>query len=234
MNEKVALEVAAAASYSGLRSLCVMKQVGMNVASDFLLPLAQYGTRGAMVLVSCEDPGALSSTNEVDSRQYARMMELPMLEPGDLEEARTITRWAFELSEELKTVVMVRSVTRMSHASGSVTLGECPPVHARRRPSVSGAPSSARWRVRLRTSRPRQSPCAAAIRESSKKRPRFRDSPFQHLYRPGRTGASRITTSACNLYCREAIHLLGLSGRVGLLKLATTWPVPTGASKKTP
>jgi indolepyruvate ferredoxin oxidoreductase alpha subunit len=32
VNEKVALEVAAAASYSGLRSLCVMKQVGVNVA----------------------------------------------------------------------------------------------------------------------------------------------------------------------------------------------------------
>ena len=31
-NEKVALEVAAAGSFAGLRSLCVMKQVGVNVA----------------------------------------------------------------------------------------------------------------------------------------------------------------------------------------------------------
>ncbi|UCH08912.1 MAG: indolepyruvate ferredoxin oxidoreductase, partial [Deltaproteobacteria bacterium] len=38
-NEKVALEVAAAASFSQLRSLCAMKQVGVNVASDFLLHL---------------------------------------------------------------------------------------------------------------------------------------------------------------------------------------------------
>jgi indolepyruvate ferredoxin oxidoreductase alpha subunit len=127
VNEKVALEVAAAASYSGLRSLCVMKQVGVNVASDFLLPLAQYGTRGAMVLVSSEDPGALSSTNECDSRHYARLMELPMVEPGSFQEAREITKWAFDLSEELKTVVMVRSVTRMSHGSGNVELGELPP-----------------------------------------------------------------------------------------------------------
>lgn len=51
VNEKVALEVAAAASYSGLRSLSAMKQVGVNVASDFLLHLAQYGTRGAMILI---------------------------------------------------------------------------------------------------------------------------------------------------------------------------------------
>ena len=98
VNEKVALEVAAAASYAGLRSMCVMKQVGVNVASDFLLAVAQYGTRGPMVLVSCEDPGALSSTNECDSRQYARMMDMPMVEPGDFQEALEITRWAFDLS----------------------------------------------------------------------------------------------------------------------------------------
>ena len=165
-NEKVALEVAAAASFSGLRSMCVMKQVGVNVASDFLLPLAQYGTRGAMVLVSCEDPGALSSTNEVDSRQYARMMELPMVEPGDIEEARTITKWAFDLSEELKTVVMVRSVTRMSHASGVVALGECRPFLTSLPFLTSTVLFSARWKDPWRMSRPRQSHCAAGTRES--------------------------------------------------------------------
>jgi len=101
VNEKVATEVAAAGSFAGLRSLAVMKQVGVNVASDFLLHLAQSGTRGGMVLVSCEDPGALSSTNEGDSRTYARMMEFPLLEPGDFQEAKDMTRWAFQLSEEI-------------------------------------------------------------------------------------------------------------------------------------
>ena len=63
VNEKVAMEVAAAASFAGLRSLCVMKQNGVNVGSDFLLHLAITGTRGGMVLVPCDDPGALSSAN---------------------------------------------------------------------------------------------------------------------------------------------------------------------------
>ncbi len=67
-NEKVALEVAAAASFAGLRTLCVMKQNGVNVASDFLLHLAGSGTRGGMILVTCDDPGALSSVNEGESR----------------------------------------------------------------------------------------------------------------------------------------------------------------------
>ena len=126
VNEKVALEVAAAASFAGLRSLAVMKQVGMNVAADFLLHLALRGIRGGMVLISCEDPGGLSSTNEGESRPYAKMMEFPLLEPGDLQEAKDMVRWAFDLSETLGTIVMVRSVTRLSHASGNLVFGALP------------------------------------------------------------------------------------------------------------
>jgi len=74
VNEKVALEVAAAASFAGLRSMAVMKQPGLNVAADFLMHLALSGIRAGMVLVSADDPGALSSINEGDSRLYARLM----------------------------------------------------------------------------------------------------------------------------------------------------------------
>jgi indolepyruvate ferredoxin oxidoreductase alpha subunit len=35
-----------------------------------------------------------------------------------------------------------------------------------------------------------------------------------------------ITGSACYLYSKEAISLLGVEDRVGLLKLGTTWPLP--------
>ena len=126
VNEKVAMEVAAAASFAGLRSLCVMKQNGVNVASDFLLHLVGSGVRGGMVLVTCDDPGALSSVNEGESRHFARMVEIPLLEPGDFQEAKDMIPWAFALSEEIRSLVMVRSVTRMSHASGNVVLGRLP------------------------------------------------------------------------------------------------------------
>ena len=126
VNEKVAMEVAAAASFAGLRSLCVMKQNGVNVASDFLLHLVGSGVRGGMVLVTCDDPGALSSVNEGESRHFARMVEIPLLEPGDFQEAKDMIPWAFALSEEIGSLVMVRSVTRMSHASGNVMLGRLP------------------------------------------------------------------------------------------------------------
>ena len=39
VNEKVAIEVAAAAAFSGLRAICATKQNGLNVASEFCLIL---------------------------------------------------------------------------------------------------------------------------------------------------------------------------------------------------
>jgi len=136
-NEKVASEVAAAASFAGLRSMVVMKQNGVNVASDFILHLASSGTRGGMLLVTCDDPGALSSVNEGESRLFARLLEIPLVEPGDFQEAKDIVPWAYELSEEIRNIVMLRSVTRLSHASGNVIFGNLPDKAARRAKSLA-------------------------------------------------------------------------------------------------
>ena len=59
-NEKVALEVAAGAAYSGARTLCTMKQVGLNVASDPLMSLAYIGIKGGMVIAVADDPVAMA------------------------------------------------------------------------------------------------------------------------------------------------------------------------------
>jgi indolepyruvate ferredoxin oxidoreductase alpha subunit len=228
VNEKVALEVAAAASYSGLRSMAVMKQVGMNVAADFLLHLSQYGTRGGMVLVSCEDPGALSSTNEGESRPYAKMMEFPLLEPGDFQEAKDMIRWAFELSEEIHNVVMVRSVTRLSHASGNVIMGD-----------LRKAPSKARFQYHGGLFDTEGGPIINLpntvnfLRQRQEEKLRkaaqmYDTSPFNTYTGPERPELLLITSSACTLYSKEAVRLLGLQDRVGVLKLGTTWPLPRG------
>lgn len=223
-NEKISLEVAAAASFAGLRSICPMKQNGVNVASDFLLHLAGPGTRGGIVLVSCDDPGALSSPNEGESRHFARMIEIPLLEPGDFQEAKDMTKWAFELSEAIRNIVMVRSVTRMSHASGNVVLGSLQkrevkaefkfqdPKTDRQTGPVVGIP--------VVYSHGLQQEKLNRVREI------FENSPFNTYQGPEKTELLVITCSACTFYCREAIHLLGLKERVGLLKLGTTWPLP--------
>jgi indolepyruvate ferredoxin oxidoreductase alpha subunit len=230
VNEKVAMEVSAAASFAGLRTLCVMKQNGVNVASDFLLHLAGTGTRAGMVLIPCDDPGALSSANEGESRHFARLVEIPLLEPGDFQEAKDMVKWAFELSEEIRNVVMVRSVTRLSHASGNVTLGELPETkpHAffkcdgflldpMEGPVVS-LPVGYRHGLQ-------QEKLKTAIA-------RFEESPFNTYTGPDAPEVLLITSSACNLYSREAIRLLGVESRVGLLKLGTTWPLPPKLMEK--
>jgi indolepyruvate ferredoxin oxidoreductase alpha subunit len=229
-NEKVAIEVAAAASFSGLRSMAVMKQNGVNVASDFLLHLALSGTRGGMVLVPADDPGALSSINEGESRQFARLLEVPLLEPGDFQEAKDMTKWAFELSEELRHLVMLRSVTRLSHASGSVVLGDLPDTsgHAYFKHdgfvldpmegTVASAPVA--YKHGLQHEKLKQ---VQAI---------FEDSPFNTYTGPESPELLIITSSICGLYCLEAIRLLNAADRVGILKLGTTWPLPPNLIEK--
>jgi len=232
-NEKVATEVAAAASFAGLRALCVMKQNGVNVASDFLLHLAHSGTRGGMVLVSCDDPGALSSVNEGDSRPFARMLEVPLLEPGDFQEAKDMTRWAFELSEEIRNFIFLRSVTRMSHASGSVTVGDLP--KETRRPAFRHKgflmdPDNGPV-ISLLPGVPelKHGPQQEKLRRAADL---FEKSPFNTYQGPEKPELLIITSSACSLYSREAVHLLGLKDRVGILKMGTTWPLPPELLKR--
>lgn len=123
-NEKVAAEVAIGASIAGVRSMCSMKHVGMNVASDPLFTAAYAGVGGGMVIVAADDPGMYSSQNEQDSRMVARAAMIPVLEPSDSAEAREFTKIAFDISEEYDTPVMVRSTTRLSHSQGIVELQE--------------------------------------------------------------------------------------------------------------
>jgi indolepyruvate ferredoxin oxidoreductase alpha subunit len=224
VNEKVAMEVAAAGSFAGLRSLAVMKQNGVNVGSDFLLHLAISGTRGGLVLVPCDDPGALSSANEGESRHFARMLELPLLEPADFQEAKDMIKWAFELSEEIRNVVMVRSVTRLSHASGNVVFGKLPPTG-----------KTAFFKHDGSLLDPAQGPVASlpVIYHHSRQQEKlkqviaqFEESPFNTYSGPHSPELLLITGSVCHLYSQEAVSLLGAADRVGVLKLGTTWPLP--------
>lgn len=126
-NEKVALEAAAGAAFSGVRSLVAFKQFGLNVASDSLFPLPYYGPKAGMVIVIADDPNGWSSgQSEQDSRCYARIAHLPMLEPVDAMECREFVKLAFEVSEEFSLPVIIRLTTRVAHASGIVKLGNLP------------------------------------------------------------------------------------------------------------
>jgi len=129
-NEKVATEVAIGASISGVRSLCCMKHVGVNVASDPLYTASYTGVNGGLVMIAADDPGLYSSQNEQDTRMVARAAHVPVLEPSDSQEAKDFVKYAYDLSEKYDTPVIVRSTTRLSHSQGNVVLSDRkePPV----------------------------------------------------------------------------------------------------------
>ncbi len=122
-NEKIALDTAIGASFAGVRALASMKHVGVNVAADSLMSVSYTGVNSGLVLVSADDPGAWSSQNEQDNRQYARFGKFPCLDPSDSQEAKDFVKLAFELSEEYDTIVMVRTTTRVSHSKSAVEVG---------------------------------------------------------------------------------------------------------------
>jgi indolepyruvate ferredoxin oxidoreductase alpha subunit len=216
VNEKVALEVAAAASFAGLNALVAMKQNGLNVASDFLLNLNLSGIRGGLVLVVCDDPSGISSTNEEDSRIYAKLADLPLMEPATFHEAKDMVREAFDLSRKIGSVCIVRSVTRISHARGNVTLGPLP--ETRPIPHVD-------------TSRPLSALPAGMTHPMLHNRLRqageaFEQSSFNRYDGPERPELLVITCGSGWLFAQEAVTLLGLDASVGVLKIGTTWPLP--------
>jgi indolepyruvate ferredoxin oxidoreductase alpha subunit len=120
-NEKVALETAIGASFAGARALVTMKHVGLNVAADPLFTVAYTGVRGALVIVSADDPGMASSQNEQDNRRFAVAAGIPMFEPADSQESYDFTLRAIEVSERWHTPVLLRMTTRVCHSKTIVT-----------------------------------------------------------------------------------------------------------------
>ncbi len=125
-NEKVALEVCIGAAYGGARALATMKHVGLNVAADPFFTVAYTGVTGALIVISADDPGMASSQNEQDNRRYAVAAGVPMLEPGDSQEAYDFFLQAVEISEKWQIPVLFRVTTRVCHSQSVVRPG--PPV----------------------------------------------------------------------------------------------------------
>ena len=215
VNEMVALEAAAAASFSGLRAIVAMKQNGVNVCSDFLLTVNLTGTKGGLVFVVGDDPSAISSSNEQDSRNFARFADLPLLEPATFQEAKDMTRWAFELSERVGLPCMIRSVTRLSHSRGNVKLAEIP---QRSRSARFEGGYVAGVFVPVQHS--------ALHQKLERAREEFEGSEFNWYVGPEQARFVIVTSGSGWLYSREAVAALGLDGEVGILKIGTTWPLP--------
>jgi indolepyruvate ferredoxin oxidoreductase alpha subunit len=217
-NEKVAAEGAAAAAFAGLRSLAAMKNAGLSVALDFLTHLSYtgLGDGGAMLVVVCDDPNAHSSGDETDSRWLAQFASAPLVEASTVQEAKDITVWALDLSEEFKCFFMMRGYTRLCHASSTIRMGEIPELNRRASSDSSGS-------INPYLGMPHH---AAVLEKLERIRERFELSPFNLYEGPGDPELIVVCGGSGKPCAEEAVETLGLQERVGILKLGTLWPLP--------
>jgi indolepyruvate ferredoxin oxidoreductase alpha subunit len=214
-NEKVALEVAGAAAVAGVRSMMVCKGPGLNVAADPFFSLAYVGVRAGMVIVVADDPGMWSSQNENDSRYYALMGNMPMVEPSDPSEAKELLLKAFELSEQLELPVLFRTTTRVNHTRAPVEYG---PI-GRPTKSVEFQKDPFRFVPIPSVARKRHPWLLGQI---DKARSISETSPLNFLQGSGDLGI--ITSGVAYNYVVESLKAMGVQAEV--LKLGITHPVP--------
>ena len=123
-NEKTAMEAALGVSYVGRRAIVCMKHVGMNVAADAFVNSGITGANGGVLVIAADDPSMHSSQNEQDSRFYGKFAFIPVLEPSNQQEAYDMTRFGLELSEKMRTPVLMRITTRMAHSRAVVEVDD--------------------------------------------------------------------------------------------------------------
>jgi indolepyruvate ferredoxin oxidoreductase alpha subunit len=211
-NEKVALEVGIGVAYAGARAVVTMKHVGLNVAADPLFTVAYTGVSGALVIVSADDPGMVSSQNEQDNRRYAVAAGLPMLEPSDSQEAYDFTLLAIEISERWRIPVLLRLTTRVCHSKTVVRRGRAIPP-----PRTADFAHDVRLRVMIPA---HARPAHFRLREKLGQMAAWNEAEGPNLVFAGSIPLGIITSGISYQHAREA------APDACVLKLGMTYPLP--------
>ncbi len=217
VNEKVALEVASGAAYTGARALAAMKQVGLNVAADPLMSLAYIGIKGGLVLVVADDPGPHSSQTEQDTRKFAAFAKLPVFDPSSPQEAKEMVKAAFVLSEEFHLPVILRPTTRTAHMAQDVAM------------ETANLPTrdyrfekDPKWVIFPSLSYKKHILLNQAQKDLAEK---FSHSPFNHLVLNPESSEGIVASGVSYNYVMEACETLSI--HPSILKIGTPYPLPS-------
>ena len=216
-NEKVSLEVAAAAANSGLRTMCMMKHVGLNVAADPLMTLAYVGVKAGLVILTADDPFMFSSQNEQDNRYYGKLAGIPVMEPSSVAEAKEMTIAAFKLSETLHEPVLLRTTTRINHSSAFVSFGKAEKVKTKgdfKKDPFNQVPVPAVAR-KLHVKLLENLAEAEKISETS-----------EHNFITGSGPFGIICNGVSYLYATDAVKELGIAEKTKVLRIGLSHPMP--------
>lgn len=223
-NEKTAMEAAIGANFSGLKTLVAMKNFGLNVALEPLLPLAYTGIRAPMVIFLADDPSCHSSAqSEENTRPFSVLAHLPMLEPSDAQECKDFTMEAFNISEKFGTPVIVRITTRVAHQRALVTLGDLDPG---RKINLTG--EFVKNKSKYVTMMPRLHGMKKEMLEREEKLAAYFEKSklnrIEGVIKGKKQPLGIITSSVAYLHTREAMQELGVD--LPILKLGVFHPLP--------
>lgn len=218
-NEKVAFEAAYSASLAGLRSMSVMKHLGTHWILDPLAVAAITGVHGGLLIISADDPHPYSSQSSVDTRFHGRIVNIPVVEPSDPNDAKQLVVHAIELSERAGTPILFRYTSTIAHGKGPVKLGSL--REERRKPYfprdherlVSIAPNA-------RKNIPKMFERLEHVKEM------INHEPFVERLGPSSGEWGLITTGVPHTYAMDVLALEGILDDVPVLKLAVAYPLP--------
>ncbi|MDO8436325.1 MAG: thiamine pyrophosphate-dependent enzyme [bacterium] len=222
VNEKTALEAAIGASFSGLKTLVAMKNFGVNVCLDALMPFVYTGTKGPTVIVVADDPSCHSSAqSEENSRGFANLAHIPILEPADPQECKDFLKLAFQISEKFKIPIILRTTTRVNHQRMPVQLGKIAQLNL-----VAG--EFIKNPQQFVTLPPRVLEMKKELLEKIEKIRAFAENSSVNLIDGGRTSINKkagiITSGVSYLNVKEALKELDLD--LPILKLGFFYPLP--------
>jgi indolepyruvate ferredoxin oxidoreductase alpha subunit len=230
VNEKVAVEVAAGASFAGIPSLTVMKYNGLNVASDVVALLSPGNIgRGGLAMVVADDPGGISSDNEQDTRNIAKMLGIPVLEPSDPNEAKEMIKYLLRLSADTGCICQMRTVTRVAHARGTVTLSK---INEKKYKAYFDEvynpiiPTLTKYNPN-----PASLMHLISLERLKSIRGNFESAEFNSYEGPDKPDLLIVACGIGYIYAIEAVNLLKLGSKVGILKIGTVWPLPENLIK---
>ena len=140
-----------------------------------------------------------------------------MLEPSTPQEAKEMTRLGFDISEELKSPILLRTTTRLNHIRGPVEINKLKEPrrkgHFEKDPMLVTTPAVARVRH------------AELLNMLKKAQEISEKSPFNFIINVGKPDLWGIVTSGVSFnYVKEIVEDLRLNVRI--LKLGMTHPLP--------
>jgi indolepyruvate ferredoxin oxidoreductase len=234
-NEALGAAMVNGSQMHGLRAMCVMKSVGLHVATDALSlgNLAGAHPDGGVVVVIGDDPWSDSTQVPADSRFLCKHMFMPILEPTTNQEMKDWVDLAFKLSRESELYIGYLVTTNQADGGGSVHVrrNHFPRVNTHNPLEIDTAKIDFEKNVLLppRTWRREQNFPARYERlwESARRHQVNRLLPGAQA--PGeRAPIGFISSALACSYLEHALDQLGLTGVFPILKLGLSYPLDPG------